>query len=172
MGPPARPHPVVFVLVSIVLVASGVALSRSEFSQRADSEGQRESLGVRPAHLARRVAVETTRLHAQVELAARRFLTPFLRYEVGDVDARVRRELHATATPEFAAALLAIPPRPPTRGGFPPRARLQSLAVNFAEDAAFRAFVDGSALRGVTPERFSFEFEYGQGGWRASGVTE
>lgn len=166
----SKPRPVVFFAVSLLLVASGVAFSRSEFSPRADGEGQ--PVEPTPSQLARRVATETARLHAQVELAAKRFLPAFFRYEVGDIDARVRRELHATATPEFAAALLAIPPRPPRRGGFPLPARLQSLTVNFAEGAAFNAFVDGVALRGATPQRLSFEFEYSQGRWRASGVTE
>lgn len=172
MGPAARPRPAVFVLVSIVLVASGIAFSRSELDRPNESEGQRESRGAAPTQLDRRVAAETAQLHTQVELATRRFLPPFFRYEVGDIDAQVRRALRATATPAFAAALLATPPRPPPGRGFPPKARLQSLAVNFARGAAFHAFADGSALRGAVPERFSFEFEYGQGGWRASGVTE
>jgi hypothetical protein len=168
----ARPRPALFIAVSLLLVASGIAFSRSEFG-RQDAQGEGTgSGGVGPVQAARRVATETAQLHAQLELAARRFLPFFFRYEVGDIDAEVRRGLHATATPEFAAALLEAPPRPPSGRDFPPTARLRSLSVDLAETAAFRAFVNGSALRGGIPETFSFEFQYGQGRWRASGVTE
>lgn len=166
---PAKPHPVAFALVSALLVLSAVVSSRSGPGPETAGEPDLGATGV-PAHVAQRVVSETARLHTQVELAARRFLVPFFRYEVGDIDVRVRRELHATATPEFAAALLAIPPRA-RAGGFPPRARLQSLEVNFSPAGAFHAFVDGAALRGRAPEDFSFEFEYSPDGWRASGVT-
>jgi hypothetical protein len=170
MAPAAKPKPVLFVLVSILLVSSGVVFSRLGSSSEAgtDSAGGTARVGVAEAG---RVALETARLRARVDQAARRFVPAFLRYEVGDIDAGVRRALRATATAEFAANLLAVPPRPPA-GGFPPRARLQRLAVRFSPSAAFHAFVEGTSLRGGAPERFSFEFEYGEGVWRASGVTE
>jgi hypothetical protein len=161
-----KPRPVAFVLVSILLVASGVVFSRLGSSPEA-------VVATAPVEISStgRVALETARLRSRVDQAARRFVPAFLRYEVGDIDAGVRRTLRATATAEFAASLLAVPPRPPA-GGFPPRARLQRLAVKFWPNAAFHAYVEGTALRGGAPEAFSLEFEYGEAGWRASGVTE
>jgi hypothetical protein len=165
-----KPKPVVFVLVSILLVASGIVFSHLGSSPQAETEGV---VGTAPVEVAEtgRVTLETARLRSRVDQAARRFVPAFLRYEVGDIDAGVRRALRATATAEFAASLLAVPPRPPA-GGFPPRARLQRLVVKFSPSAAFNAFVEGTAVRGGAAENFSFEFEYGEGAWLASGVTE
>ncbi|HET8640101.1 MAG TPA: hypothetical protein VFL89_07655 [Solirubrobacterales bacterium] len=170
MAPAAKPKPGVFVLVSILLVASGVVFSRLGSSSEAGTEGAGGAGRVEVAE-AGRVALETARMRSQVDRAARRFVPAFLRYEVGDIDAAVRRTLRATATAEFAADLLAVPPRPPA-AGFPPRARLLRLAVRISPNAAFHAFVEGTALRGSAREALSLEFEYGEGGWRASGVTE
>src|SRR4051794_39223017 len=170
MAPAAKPKPIVFVLVSILLVASGVVFSRLGSSPEAETERSGGTAQIEVAEVGR-VALETARLRARVDQAARRFVPAFLRYEVGDIDAGVRRTLRATATAEFAANLLAVPPRPPV-GGFPPRGHLQRLAVRLSPNAAFHAFVEGTALRGGAPEAFSLEFEYGEGGWRASGVTE
>lgn len=169
-GRTARSHPAAFVAVSVLLVLSGIFFSRSELGGEA---GREPPFDAGPtAQVAQRVAGETARLHAQVELAARRFLAPYFRYEVGDIDARVRRELRATATPEFATALLAVPPRAPAGGEFPPLAQAQSFAINLSQSTAFHAFVDIAARRAAAPEHLSFEFEYDDGGWRASGVTE
>lgn len=171
-----RPRPIAFILVSALLVASGVVFARSAEFQGEAGDGARgaapHAAAVQTEQRARQVEAETARLHAQVERSARRFLKPFFRYEVGDIDAGVRRELRATATPQFAAALLAVPPRPPAGAGFPPRARPQELEVTFASAGAFSAFVDGTARRGGVVKEFSFEFEYLRGHWRASGVTE
>jgi hypothetical protein len=171
MAPTARPRPVLFILVSILLVASGVVFSRFGSSPEAES-GRAGDASRAEVTEAGRVALETARLRAQVEQAARHFMPPYFRYEVGDIDARVRRELRATATPEFAAALLAVPPRAPAGGEFPLPARAQGFEINFSQSTAFHAFVDVAARRGAVAERLSFEFEYGDRGWRASGVTE
>src|SRR6476646_5135579 len=109
MAPAAKPKPVVFVLVSILLVASGIVFSRLGSSPEAETESAGGPARVEVAE-AGRVALETTRLRAHVDRAARRFVPAFLRYEVGDIDAGVRRILRATATAEFAADLLAVPP--------------------------------------------------------------
>ena len=180
MAPAAKPKPVVFVLVSILLVASGVVFSHLGSSPEVEPEGAVATAGTGTAGGGRagvevaetgRVALEIARLRSRVEQAARRFVPAFLRYQVGDMDAGVREALRVTATADFAADLLAVPPRPPP-GGFPPRARRQSLAVKFSPNDAFHAFVKGVALRSGAPEAFSLEFEYGEGSWRASGVTE
>ena len=180
MAPAAKPKPLVFVLVSILLVASGVVFSHLGSSPEVEPEGaaataggaagRGATAGVEVAETGR-VALEVARLRSRVEQVARRFVPAFLRYQVGDMDAGVRRALRATATADFAADLLAVPPRPPA-GGFPPRAILQRLAVKFSSNDAFHAFVEGVALRKGAREAFSIEFEYGEGVWRASGVTE
>lgn len=169
MAPAAKPKPVVFVLVSILLVASGVVFSHLGSSPEAEPEGTGATAGVEAAD-AERAALEIARLRSEVEAAARRFVPAFLRYQVGDIGAGVRQTLRVTATADFAADLLAVPPRPPA-GGFPPPARLQRLAVRFSPNDAFHAFVKGVVLRSGAPAAFSLEFEYGEGGWRASGVT-
>jgi hypothetical protein len=170
MAPGAKPRPVVFVLVSILLIASGVVFSHLGSRVEAEPEGAGAGARIEVADTGR-AELEIARLRSRIEQAASRFVPAFLRYQVGDIDAGVRRVLRATATADFTADLLAVPPRPP-RGGFPPPARLRGLAVRFSPDDAFHAFVEGTALRGGAPEVFSVEFEYAEGGWRASGVTE
>jgi hypothetical protein len=175
LAPAAKPKPVVFVLVSILLVVSGIVFSHLGSSLEVEPEGTVATAGGGMAGVevaeTGRVALEVARLRARVEQVARRFVPAFLRYQVGDMDASVRRALRATATADFAADLLAVPPRPPA-GGFPPRAILQRLAVKFSSNDAFHSFVEGVALRKGAREAFSIEFEYGEGVWRASGVTE
>jgi hypothetical protein len=180
LAPAAKPKPVVFVLVSILLVASGVVFSHLGSSPEVEPEGAVATAGVGTAGGATagvavaetgRVVLEIARLRSRIEQVARRFVPAFLRYQVGNMDAGVRRVLRATATADFAADLLAVPPRPPA-GGFPPRAVLQRLAVKLSSNDAFHAFVEGVALRKGAREAFSIEFEYGEGVWRASGVTE
>lgn len=58
------------------------------------------------------------------EPVARRFFAAYSLYEIGRLDASVRRELTATADADLAAELLAEPPRLPPGGKRPPRAEL------------------------------------------------
>lgn len=169
MAPSRRPRPIVFIAVSALLVLSGIVFSRSESGGEVEEGSGR--LAESPTLVAQRVEAETARLNAEVERSAERFLTAFLRYEVGDIDSDVRRELRATSTAELGAALLATPPHLPPGGGYPARARLQGLEVAFA-DGAFSAFVDATAVRGEGPERLSFEFEFVEGEWLAGGFTQ
>jgi hypothetical protein len=170
MGPSERPRRVVFAVVSLTLVASGIAFSGTNLGAGAGGEERQEATRAEPSALiTQRVTAKLARLRGQVERAAQRFLTPFLRYEVGESDARVRRELRGASTARFASQLLANPPRPPAAGRFPPRARLDSLDVIFASGGTSSAVVSGAALRDGQPENFSFLFQYVQAGWRASG---
>lgn len=105
---------------------------------------------------------------ARLRVVARDFLGAFLRYEVGDLDGWVRARLRATAWPEFAAELLATPPRRPPRGA--PGARLGDFEVMVVSALPPRVVISGSAERGGLPEEFSFVFEARNGEWRAAGT--
>ena len=102
--------------------------------------------------------------------AAGRFLTAFFRYEVGELGPTVRRALRASATPGFAAELLASPPRRPP--GAPAAVLPGHLAIAVASIDPPRALVSGSARRGDQSEQFSFLFEPRRGTWLASGAGE
>jgi hypothetical protein len=67
---------------------------------------------------------------APVLATARRFTAGFVRYEVGQLPAAVRRAIGATATPSFASSLLSAPPSMPNgvRPPSPPRVLLIALA--------------------------------------------
>ncbi len=118
-----------------------------------------------PRLLAARSALLRDRLRA----TARRFLAAFGRYEVGERGSGLARALRATATPGFAARLLAAPPRAPAAGRYPPRARLGRVEVSFVALSPPRAIVSGEARRGDAPAQFSFLFELRGRRWLASG---
>ena len=119
-----------------------------------------------PRSAASRVAGLRVRLGG----AARRFLSAFFHYEVGELGAGVRRALRSTATPGFAAELLDAPPRRPPRS--PPAAVPGQLAIAAVSVLPPRALVSGSARRGGRSEQFSFLFEARRGAWLASGAGE
>ncbi len=97
---------------------------------------------------------------------AQRFLSAFLRYEVGESGRGVRRRLRQTATAGFAATLLSQAPR--AAAGIPP-ARLGRVSRAALGGEPPRALISGAAARGRREEQFSFVFELGNGVWRASG---
>lgn len=99
----------------------------------------------------------------------RAFLRAFLRYEVGEVDAAVRRGLRESATEEFASQLLGAPPRVPAGV---PRAHLVVGEMEFVplDEAARRAQINGTLERAGRREAFSFTVEHFPGGWLVSGV--
>lgn len=109
-------------------------------------------------------------LRATLGRVADRFLAAFFRYEVGELGARVRQELRATATPGFASELLRTPPRPPPHKL--PAALPGRLAIGVASIEPPRALISGSASRGGATEQFSFLFEARHGAWLASGPGE
>jgi hypothetical protein len=118
------------------------------------------------------VIAQLNRRKAEVRVAARRFLTAFLRYEVGDLSPPVRHALRTNATRGFADRLLSYPPRRPAAGRFPPRATLQRLDIAFVSPLATRAVVSGTAGRGGLSEEFSFVLAYRGTTWLASGPGE
>ena len=109
-------------------------------------------------------------LRTRLAGAARRFLSAFFHYEVGELGPRVRRTLRSTATPGFAAELLGAPPRAPPRS--PPDAIPGRLAIAAVSVLPPRALISGSARRGEHSEQFSFLFEARHGAWLASGPGE
>lgn len=60
---------------------------------------------------------------------ARRFTAAFVKYEVGQLPAGVRRTIQSTATLSFASSLLAAPPSIPNGVRPPPPARVRSVAL-------------------------------------------
>lgn len=127
-----------------------------------------------PASSAGQVAVSFPRRaqahRAALVVAARRFLSAFFRYEVGEAGPRVRSALRANATPAFAAELLRSPVRVPAQR--PQAAKLGGLTVDAASISPPRVLVSGTAIRGGLPEGFSFLFESRGGVWLASGAGE
>ena len=109
-------------------------------------------------------------LRATLGGEARRFLSAFFRYEVGELGPGVRRTLRANATPGFAAELLSVPPRRPPSA--PAAALPGQLAIAVASLSPPRAVVSGTARRGSEAEDFSFVFEAVDGAWLASGPGE
>ena len=108
------------------------------------------------------------REEARIRAAAARFLSAFLRYEVGDLTPSVAASLRALATPAFARQLVR---RPPRQTGRPRgRARIERLDVSFV--SARRALLSGVARRAEGPEEFSFLFTLHRGRWLAAGVAE
>lgn len=159
---------VLFAAVSAMLVGAPVVFSRGSNSIGTEGAVHSEPVATGPEHeLVARLEQE----QGEVEAASRRFLTAFLRYEVGDQSPNVRATLHETATTEFARQLLGSPTRP-TVGRFPPQAVLHSLDVEFVSPEGTLALVRGTALRARLPEEFAFLFALRPSGWLASGPAE
>jgi Ni/Co efflux regulator RcnB len=161
-----------FVAVSAALVAAAIALRQPDESSRPSGVVRAPRLDRGSTVPAGGVLAQLNRRRAEVRAAARRFLDAFLRYEVGDLSAPVRRRLRAAATRPFAKRLLRRPPRRPAAGRFPPRATLRRVDVSFVSPRATRAVVSGAALRGGLSEEFSFVLARRGGRWLASGPGE
>jgi len=107
---------------------------------------------------------------AALRHAARRFLTAFLRYEVGERSPATARALRATAAPAFAATLRRGPPRPSAAAPRGP-ARLGPLTI--ARLTSTLAAVNATARRPAGPEQLSFIFARTESGrWQASAPGE
>lgn len=109
------------------LEARGQVLSQLERSQReakVDAAAELdptkgEHTGPKPADLER-----LERIEAEAEPVARRFFAAFSRYELGELDRRIERELRATSTADFADELIGVPPRLPAGAELPARGEL------------------------------------------------
>lgn len=106
---------------------------------------------------------------AAAEQAARGFLAPFLRYEVGDVTPAVEAALRRRAEPGLAATLLAEPPRV-TAGVAPQRATL--VRVDSVEPAGDGDGFDVICLveRAGLRSPLTVGVERRQGRWLATAV--
>ena len=103
--------------------------------------------------------------------SARRFLTAFLRYEVGDRDPSVARDLRRTSTHQFASDLLRDPPlRRGQAEGRP--ATLGRLSIVPIPGDPPLVSVSATARRRSGPEQLSFVFELRGGRWLASAPGE
>lgn len=117
---------------------------------------------------ARRIERRAAHLEASLRRAARPFLAAFLRYEGGLGAPADATALRASATPGFAARLLADAPRAPA-SGYPSRARLRALSVTFLSARADWALVRAAAGRSGGAEQLSFLFARRSGRWLATG---
>jgi hypothetical protein len=160
-----------FLSICALLVLASIAFSRGSDSigTAEPPPSALETAGTRRSE--QELIAQLERRQIEVEEAARRFLSAFLRYEVGDLTPTVRRTLRSTATPEFARRLFSFPARP-TIGRFPPRAVLRRLDVEFVSSEGTLARVNGTAWRAGLPEEFAFLFMLRRVGWLAIGPAE
>jgi len=100
---------------------------------------------------------------------ARRFSGAFVLYETGNTDAKVRKALAATATPQLAKALLRRPPRLPANVEVP-KAKVLNVVPGPRKGDTFT--LSASLLRvGVTSElRIDVQREQASGEWRVTDV--
>ena len=154
-----------FAALCALLLAAALGFSAIRSAPRSPPPAPRSVATAPPLpRAARRIERRAARLEAALRRAAHPFLAAFLRYEAG---AEVAAALRASATPAFAARLLAAPPRP-TGPGYLPPARLGALRITFLSARADRALVRASAARAVGAEQLSFVFERRGGRWLAS----
>jgi hypothetical protein len=166
---PSRPlYLLLFCICSglLVLVALSVPRDGGSGGSRGADSGPGPQMSLQPL----RVPSATHRAPLSLRHAARRFLSAFLKYEVGDLSQAARQALRANASAGFAAELLAQPPRDVHASS--PRAQISRLRIVVLSRVPGRALVSGSALRGRRPEQFSFLFEARRGAWRAVGPGE
>lgn len=158
-----------FVAVSAVLIATAIALRNPPDSNDSSGVVRAAQTDGNAVGSARDVVAQLDRREVEVEVAAHRFLTAFLRYEVGDLSPPVRRALRTSSTRRFADRLLSFPPRRSAAGRFPPRATLQRVDIAFLSPLATRAVVSGTARRGGLSEEFSFVLTRRGATWLTSG---
>ena len=165
----SRPRTGLFLLVSALLISCAVAFSRA-------SVPRGEPAPVAPARAPRpqqavALLYAVRREEARLGAAGRRFVSAFLRFEVGDLSSQVRASLRASATSGFARELEAAPPRPVGRRS-PATARIERLDISFLSGSAGRALLSGVARRPDGPEEFSFLFARRGHRWQAVGAAE
>lgn len=152
-----------FIAVAVALLAAGLLL-------RPGSRSVSPPIGI-PASRPTPSPARTHELRAALNPTARRFLTAFLRYEVGYRDGAASRSLRATATSGFAAELLRNPPEIPKHA---PRsgATLGPLSIVTVSTDPPLASVTAVAHRSAGPEQLSFVFSRRRGRWLASAPGE
>jgi hypothetical protein len=158
-----------FVVVSALLVLAAVAFNRGAAGPRV---GQGPAGGPAKAAQTEELTARLAEVEAEVEAAARPFLTAFFRYEVGELTPTVRATLLKTTAPEFGRQLLVSPPRRPPAGSYPPRAELGRVDATLLSPELTLAVVDGNATRAGYAQEFGFAFTLENGRWLASGVAQ
>lgn len=148
-----------FCASAVALVLAAVLLSGGEGDPSA-------STSALPATTSAEPQSGPGRSSAGLRRDARRFLSAFFRYEVGDLNPKIAQALRRTATAEFAATLLRRAPR--AVAGTPP-ARIDRLSLALLRTQPPGALLSGAASRGSAAEQFSFLFALRRGVWLASG---
>jgi hypothetical protein len=160
---PARPAYLLLFLAALLLLA---ALSFSRGAGPPEPSRSDAPIDLHPLGQPTQAPSPSTGLHHR----ASRFLTAFLRYEVGDLSQPVIRGLHRSTDSRFGAELLARPPRRAPAGAAP--ARIGALRIALLSQRPARALLSGTAWRRGQIEQFSFLFEKSRGAWRVVGVGE
>lgn len=165
---------ILFAIAVSALIASALLLALGRGGADRGSPSRPSSLparsGLTAAGLAARAGPSNER---RASLAtARAFLPAYLRYEAGEFDSVVARALQASATPEFAAALLGASPRPTGGGRLPAPARLRRFRVRLVPGSPEWGELGGTADRDGHTERLSFVLEHRGHRWLVSGVGE
>jgi hypothetical protein len=159
-----------FLAVSALLIAFAVLLGRAPQPPGSPRAQPPSSPVVSPTP-AFALLDAARREEVRLRAAGRRFVSSFLRFEVGDLSPQVIASLRASAIPAFMRQLEAAPARRLGRQR-PTSARLERLDVSFLTGSARRALLSGVARRPDGPEEFSFLFALRSGRWRALGAAE
>jgi hypothetical protein len=168
MGARRAANPLLFCLAAGLLLLAAFAFSHDGGRQEVPTAKSGPARLIDPQPLRPPGAAQGSLSH--LHSVARHFLAAFLRYEVGDLSAAVRRGLRSRASHRFSAELLARPPH--GLRASPPSARISRLRVALLSRAPGRALISGSARRGGRLEQFSFLFEARRGAWRCVGPGE
>jgi hypothetical protein len=163
----SRPRPGLFLVAVAVLIAAAALISPAPH-RRASPARAAPSPALAPSFA---LLDGARREEVRLRVAGRRFVSAFLRFEVGDLSPQVKQHLHDSTTAAFARDLEAAPARRLTRRPFE-AARIERLEVSFLTASAHRALLSGTARRRDGPEEFSFLFALRGGRWRALGVAE
>lgn len=158
-----------FVLATVGLIAAALLLGRAadgDWSAPVPAPRASSLPASMPPALAR-----VRREEAKLRAVAVRFLTAYLRYEVGESAPAIELGLRRSSSGAFARGLLAMPPRP-AGGSFPEPAELGVLDVVFLDASLRRAMLSGVAHRASGPEQFSFLLARRAPGWLVVGVGQ
>jgi hypothetical protein len=109
------------------------------------------------------------------EGVAERFYAALSRYQRGELDSQVRRELHAAATPTFAHELLRAPPRIPPGASAPDSAAklsgLDFVQRRYRGSHLVGAEVVGYVVAAGRREPLAFELRRASRGWRVDALS-
>lgn len=164
----SRPRPGLFLAAVAVLIAVAVLLARAPHPRGVPPARATPSPALAPSFA---LLDGARREEARLRAAGRRFVSAFLRFEVGDLSPQVTQRLRSSATAAFARDLEAAPARRLARRPAE-AARIERLEVSFLTASADRGLLSGFARRPDGPEEFSFLFALRGARWLALGAAE